>query len=181
MIKKQNINKSSISLIAAVAANRVIGNKGKIPWNLPEDLKHFKDITKGSPVIMGRKTYNSIIEALGHPLPNRTNIVISTTMQATQEIMVFKSLEDCLKFPNLNNELFVIGGERLYTEAIKLAKKLYITEIDKSFNGDTYFPKISNDWVINSYSPSENEQFRYRFLEYIRSDDATQTYFPIQM
>ncbi len=134
-----------ISLIAAVAKNRVIGNEGDLPWNLPSDLKKFKEITDNRPIIMGRKTWDSI----GRPLPNRDNIIISRN--ANLEIeggIICLSPDEAISIAKIKanergcEEIMVIGGGYIYQEFMNIADKLYITEVDLEIEGDAYFPKI---------------------------------------
>jgi len=134
-----------ISLIAAVAKNRVIGNEGDLPWNLPSDLKKFKEITDNRPIIMGRKTWDSI----GRPLPNRDNIIISRN--ANLEIeggIICLSPDEAISIAKIKanergcEEIMVIGGGYIYQEFMSIADKLYITEVDLEIEGDAYFPKI---------------------------------------
>jgi dihydrofolate reductase len=146
-----------ISMIAAVAANRVIGAKNDLIWRLPEDLKRFKKITSGHPVIMGRNTYLS----LGRPLPKRTNIVITSNENFAKEVpegvIVVNSLMEALVIaPDLDEkEVFIIGGGRVYAEALGFADRLYLTLIDKDFEGDTVFP----DWTEQFPTVIEEEAF----------------------
>lgn len=128
-----------IHLIAAVARNGVIGFRGQIPWRLPEDLRHFQALTMGHTVIMGRRTYESI----GNPLPGRQNLVVSAKLQPREGYQVVGSLQEGLALAT-GKEIFVIGGARLYEEALPLAERLDLTLVDLEPLGDTYFPKI--DW-----------------------------------
>ncbi|MBI2120455.1 MAG: dihydrofolate reductase [Parcubacteria group bacterium] len=134
----------TISLIAAMGHNRIIGNQGKIPWNLPEDLKFFKRITMGRPIIMGRKTYESI----GRVLPGRINIIITSHEKYTQapDAIIARTLEEAFAFAP-EGEIFVIGGERVYCEALLAANRLYLTFVDGDFSGDAFFPAFDlDDW-----------------------------------
>ncbi len=131
-----------------MARNRVIGADGDMPWHLPEDLAHFKRITIGKPIIMGRRTWDSI----GRPLPGRTNIVVSRTLASGSlgdEVEVVSSLESALALAGASDgaepETMVIGGGQLYAEAIDLADRLYLTEIDLEVNGDAWFPEVDLD------------------------------------
>ncbi len=129
-----------MSLIVAVAKNRVIGYENKMPWHLPAELAYFKRITTGHPIIMGRKTFQSI----GRPLPNRRNIVVSRNTAFTAEgIEVCASLDNALALCAADCP-FVIGGATLYAEALGAANRLYITEIDADLKGDTFFPLIDD-------------------------------------
>jgi dihydrofolate reductase len=127
-----------IYLVAAVAANGVIGRDGQLPWHLPEDLKHFKRLTLGHPIIMGRRTWESI----RRPLPGRDNIVV--TRQAGYDApgaAVASSLEGALALCAGESPLFVIGGEQLFAESLPIAAGLVLTEIHRDYEGDVRFPK----------------------------------------
>ena len=128
-----------VYLVAAVAENGVIGANGKLPWHLPEDLQHFKRLTVGHPVIMGRKTWESI----GRPLPNRTNIVVSRRSDFhAAGASVASSLEDALALCAGSGPVFVIGGSEVYRAALPYATGLVLTRIHQSFEGDARFPAI---------------------------------------
>ena len=128
----------TISLIWAQSQNGVIGHKGGIPWSLPEDLKHFKQVTMGKPVVMGRKTFESI----GRPLPGRNNIVVTSREDYGQHgIAVINNLHDFLPaWSNLDTEVMIIGGQSVYESALPFASKIYKTLIFKDFDGDTFAP-----------------------------------------
>jgi dihydrofolate reductase len=137
----------SISLIVAMAHDRVIGAKNKMPWHLPADLKRFKKITQGHPILMGRKTYESI----GKPLPGRTSIVISRQLGLNIDgALTAPSLDHAITKAKTcpgSDEIFVIGGGEIFKEAISLAQKIYLTHIELDVNGDTFFPEIiKKDW-----------------------------------
>lgn len=138
----------SFSLIAAVADNNCIGIKNKLPWNLPEDLKHFKELTTGKTVLMGQKTYESILGYLKHPLPNRQTVVISNDPNFKTEfpVRIFNSLDEA--FEKLTNEdVFVCGGASIYAQTIDRVDTLYITHVHQIINGDVFFPEINkNIW-----------------------------------
>lgn len=133
---------AKISLIVAQSENRVIGREGKLPWNLPEDLKRFKAITSGHPVVMGRKTYESI----GRLLPKRTNVIITRSKDyrvAGAEIA--HSLKEALALaaeaPG-GEEIFVIGGGEIFSEVLPQAERIYLTEVHANIEGDAYFPPV---------------------------------------
>ncbi len=129
-----------LSLIVAMAKSRVIGYENKMPWHLPAELAYFKRITTNHPIIMGRKTFESI----GRPLPNRRNIVISRNAHFhSSGVEISNSLENALALCAKDNP-FVIGGASLYAEALNVAQCLYVTEIDADLVGDTFFPPIDN-------------------------------------
>lgn len=145
-----------ISLIAAVSENNVIGDHGRIPWDLPEDLQHFRTITLGKPIIMGRKTYESI----GHPLPKRQNIVITRQKDFIAEgCEVVGSLEDALQVAGKDSEeVFVIGGGEIYREAFPKADRVYLTRVHATIEGDAYFPEFHPEhWQEVSRERHEGE------------------------
>lgn len=133
-----------LELIVAHAKNGVIGKNGTMPWHLSEDLKHFKAVTMGCPVIMGRKTHESI----GRPLPGRRNIVISRNPDfVAEKCEVVNSLEDALALLSDAPKAFVIGGAQIYKKAIDLCQSAWVTEIDLAVEGDAFFPALdSNTW-----------------------------------
>ena len=120
--------------------NREIGVDNQLPWHLPKDLKHFKEITSGHPIIMGRKTYESI----GKPLPNRTNIVISRKKDWFEEgILIVGSIKEAIKFgQKIDEDIFIIGGGNIFEQTMDIADKLEVTEIKTNIEADTFFPKI---------------------------------------
>lgn len=133
-------------IIAAVAENRVIGKDGDIPWHYPEDFKHFKDVTTGHPVIMGRTTYEGIVDGLGGPLPDRLNIVLSfEEMDVPENVVNVHSIEDALDAAEETGDgtVYIAGGASIYEQFLDndLVDELLITWIPKSPDGDTYFPE----------------------------------------
>lgn len=128
------------TIVVAMGKNREIGRENQLLWHLPKDLKHFKEITSNHPVIMGRKTYESI----GKPLPNRTNIVISRKTDWFEEgILIVGSIKEALKFAKkIDENIFIIGGGNIYEQTIELADKLEITLVNATLEADTFFPKI---------------------------------------
>ncbi len=164
-----------LAIIAAVAENGCIGINNQLPWYLPEDLKYFRRLTTGGVVIMGRKTYESI----GKPLPNRTNIVISRKAGYHPEgIKVASSLEDALDLAaqvseiNGIDDVFVIGGAQIYALALPLANRLYLTEVQKTVEGDAFFPPINSvQWreIGNEAHYYEPADTHYRFVVYERT------------
>lgn len=139
-----------LAVIVAMAANRVIGKEGTLPWHLPEDLKHFKRVTTGHAVIMGRRTYESI----GHPLPKRRNIVVTRNESAAfSGCETASSLDEAIEMARATDDCpFVIGGASLYEDALPRATELHITAIDREVEGDTYFPaqELSDFELIES-------------------------------
>ena len=156
-----------LTLIAAVAKNGVIGNDNALPWRLPADLKRFKELTLGHPIIMGRKTWAS----LGRPLPGRSNIVISRDLglKAPGAIVV-ASLAAALAACADASEAFVIGGAEIYALALPAAQCLQLTEIDREFSGDTHFPTIDpNAWRETARERHHADAgFDYAFVTYQR-------------
>ncbi len=131
-----------ISLIAAVAGNHAIGKDGQLLWHLPEDMRYFRETTRGKPVIMGRKTWESLPDSF-RPLPGRHNIVVSRNpaYQAPGATLA-GSLEEALRAAGEADEVFVIGGAELYRQAFPVACRLYLTEIAQDFAGDAFFPEV---------------------------------------
>lgn len=159
-----------ISLIVAMASNRVIGINGQMPWHLSADLKKFKQITMGHPILMGRKTYQSI----GRPLPGRRNIVISRNPDyQVAGCEVFTDINAAIASCSGAEELFVIGGAGFYETMLPKADFLYLTEIHQDFSGDTYFPEINaQEWQEIERQDIENDDsvnFTYSFLKLQRT------------
>ncbi len=129
-----------ITIVVAMGLGGEIGFQNQLLWHLPKDLKHFKEITSGHPIIMGRKTYESI----GKPLPNRTNIVISRKKDWFEEgILIVGSIKEAIKFANkIDEQIFIIGGGTIYEQTIDLADRLEVTLVDANLEADTFFPKI---------------------------------------
>ncbi|MGR9087161.1 MAG: dihydrofolate reductase [Gammaproteobacteria bacterium] len=161
-----------ISIIAAMASNRVIGLNTKMPWHLPADLKRFRKITMGSPILMGRKTFESI----GRPLPGRTNIIVSRNPEYRREgCLVLNDLETAIKTGcRMAREIFVIGGSDLYESVLPRAHTLYLTKIRKDFQGDTFFPDIDpGNWFETENEVIEDDpdvDFVYSFTTWVRRD-----------
>lgn len=150
-----------LALIAAVAENGCIGIDNKLPWYLPDDLKYFKAVTSGKPVIMGRSTFDS----LGRPLPNRTNIVITRNRDFTapEGVRVVHSLDEAIKVAEAvahiagNEEIVIIGGAQIYAEALPRIARMYLTEVKKSVAGDAFFPA----WEKQDWQEAGREQHHY--------------------
>lgn len=157
-----------ISLIFAIGRNNAIGYKNKMPWHLPADFAYFKKVTMGKPVIMGRKTFESI----GKPLPGRTNIVITRSKDFFHEGCVIVDSIDKARAMVEGGEAFIIGGAEIYSAFLPEADKLYITEIDQEFQADTFFNGIDySGWKLVSSQPGvrdEKNPYDYRFLVYER-------------
>ncbi len=153
-----------VSAIVAIGKNREMGVDGKLPWHIPEDLAFFKEKTVGKPIIMGRKTYESI----GRPLPKRTNIVVTRNTDYTAEgVVVVHSVEDALAEAQKEapEEVMIIGGAEIYKLAWEHIDKLYITQIDATFEADTYFPEYTEFKNVLSHIEQSNGTYTYRFLE----------------
>ena len=152
-----------ISIITAFDRNQLIGANNKLPWHIPEDLNYFKSKTTGKTVVMGRKTFESI----GKPLPNRHNIVISSSLTPSTGIEIFESptmLSD-------HQDIIVIGGHSIYQHFLPIASTLFITEIDAEFNGSVFFPTIDySQWSLIECSPKKQSSngLEFQFKEYER-------------
>ncbi len=167
-----------LSIISAIGENREIGEKNNLLWNLPADMKHFKETTSGHVVIMGLKTFESI----GRPLPNRRNIVLAQNYNIQLEgVEIFNSVESLLdnldKSLNKDEEVFVIGGGQIYKLFINMADRLYITHVNKSFpNADVFFPEIDSSWSVvsktNVMTDSKNN-YDFYFSLYERLNKKT--------
>ena len=156
-----------LTIIAAVSINNVIGNKNKLIWDLPNDLKRFKELTTGHSVIMGRKTFDS----LPKPLPNRDNIIITrNTDYSNPDIKVCSSIEDAINLTKTDSQPFIIGGGEIYSQTINLVDKIELTRVYKEFDGDAFFPEIplDNFELINEeiYNSNAENEFDYSFLTY---------------
>ena len=159
-----------IALIYARAANGVIGKDGTMPWHLPEDLAHFKQLTHGSPVIMGRKTWDSLPPRF-RPLPGRRNIVISRQADYfAPGAELANSLENGLEIAANADCIFIIGGEQIYRQAMAFANRLEITEVDLEPEGDAWFPEIPTvDWEISAKNPPPSQGGTgFSFISYRR-------------
>ncbi len=155
-----------ISLIVAMASNRAIGLNNQIPWHLSADLKKFKKITMGAPILMGRKTYESI----GRPLPGRSNIIISRNPEYRQAgCLVFNDIEQALESCRDRAEVFVIGGSDFYRSMLAVADTLYLTQIHREFPGDTFFPELdASQWIEVEREDIQDDPdvaFSYSFLK----------------
>lgn len=162
-----------ISIIAAMARNRVIGVANTLPWRLPEDLKHFKALTLGHHILMGRKTY----ESLGRPLPGRTSIVITRSKDLqVPGCLVANSIEEAVAACHKDSEIFFIGGADLYRQALDVADRIYLTEIKKDFDGDAWFPEFDTRlWQETGRTPCKSENgLECDFLIYDRKPSVLQ-------
>ena len=158
------MKKPIVSIIAAIGENRELGSNGKIPWHIPEDFAHFKKITTRHPVIMGRKTFESI----GKPLPGRTNIIITRNADYKAEGCIVvdsieRAIEEAKKYDQ--EEIFVIGGGQIYEQAMPLADKLYLTVVEGQFEADTFFSEYSEFSRVLSQKTVDNGKYKFTFFE----------------
>lgn len=158
-----------ISIIAAMDRNRLIGNNNQLPWHLPADLAHFKKVTLNKPILMGRKTYESI----GRPLPGRENIVLTRTEGLKIEgVTVVNSLEEVIDGLPESAELMVIGGSAIYEWILPRAQRMYLSYVDGDFEGDAWFPEFDEaQWeIVESVlqEPDEKNRYACRFVTYER-------------
>lgn len=156
------------TIVVAMGEKNEIGADNKLLWHLPKDLKHFKDLTSGHPIIMGRKTYESI----GKPLPNRTNIVVSRKKNWFQEgILIVGSIKEALKFAKkIDENVFIIGGGNIYEQTMDIADKLEVTLVKAQLEADTFFPKIDPKiWKLKEefhHGKDEKNEYDFSFQTY---------------
>lgn len=158
----------SLQIIAAVARDGIIGSNNDLPWYLPADLRHFKEVTMGHTVVMGRKTFESILQRLGKPLPDRKNVVITRDrLFSYPGVTIIHDVADISKL----GDCFVIGGAEIYRQTIDMADRLYITEVHADIEGDTFFPDINSSWKEISreqHQADDKNQYDYDFVVYER-------------
>ncbi|MCT2561427.1 dihydrofolate reductase [Chryseobacterium herbae] len=158
------------TIVVAMGEKNEIGFENKLLWHLPKDLKHFKDMTSGHPIIMGRKTYESI----GKPLPNRTNIVISRKKNWFEEgILIVGSIKEAVKFAKkIDENVFIIGGGNIYEQTMEIVDKLEVTLVKADLQADTFFPKINpNVWKKTEevfHEKDEKNEYDFSFQTYER-------------
>jgi dihydrofolate reductase len=157
---------AKISIIAAISKQRrALGNKNRLLWHLPADLKRFKELTTGHPIIMGWNTYKSI----GHPLPDRTNIVISDTpqVQVDSDYKVAGSLDEAIKLAQQINEeeIFIVGGGETYKQALPIAEKLYLTIVDDEPEADVFFPEYANFSKVVFEKENQEGDIKYAWID----------------
>lgn len=158
-------------MIAVMGKNRVIGVDNKLPWKMQADMKRFVLLTKNKPVIMGRRTYESI----GTPLKNRKNIVLTRSGFNADGCFAAPSVESALEIAGGAEEVMVIGGASIYRQFLPLAKRMYITVIDENFDGDAFFPEFGGEWVEierEEHKADENNPFNYAFTTLERKPTA---------
>ena len=169
----------SISLIVAASENDVIGRDGALPWHLPADLKRFKKLTIGHDVVMGRKTYQSILESLGRPLPKRRSLVLSRDLEYRPlGAEMASGLEQALELAAEDDEIFVIGGASVFAEALPRADRLYLTRVHADIEGDVYFPEVDlGSWKLVSeerHEANDRHAYAFSFLDYERLEPVAQ-------
>lgn len=155
----------SLSLIAGISQNNCIGLNGQLPWHIPEDLKHFREVTSGKTVLMGRKTWESLPEKF-RPLPNRINIVITrqTDYSVPAGVEVYATIDEAVA-AHPNEEIMVIGGAEIYKQTIDKAEKLYVTHVNQAVDGDAFFPTIDlTVWQENEREDRDG----FSFVTYTR-------------
>jgi dihydrofolate reductase len=159
----------NLTLIAAMGENRVIGKDNDLIWHMPNDLKHFKQLTSGHHIIMGRKTYESV----GKPLPKRTNIIVTRDNNYKAEgCIVVNRIEDAIEIASGDEQPFITGGAEIYKLALPFAHTIELTLIHGTFEGDTFFPEFDEkNWKLESkeaHSADERNPFAYTFLRYVK-------------
>lgn len=163
-----------ISIYVAMSKNRVIGKNNELPWRISADLKRLSQTTRGHKIIMGRKTYESILKRLGKPLPERQTIVITRQKdyEVPKDCIVTDSIGKAIAMVLPSEEAFVFGGAEIYNLALPYADKLYLTKVEAEIEGDTYFPEINPaEWELTSSEPhhkDEKNEFDYNFEIYER-------------
>lgn len=165
------MSKPHLSIIVAMASNRTIGIDNTLPWRCPEDLQHFKALTMGHHMIMGRKTFESI----GKPLPGRTTVVVTRNRALKIDgCIIAHSLQDAIAACDYDGEIFIVGGAELYAQALPLADTLYITEIQQGVDGDAHFPEFNRTEWQEVTREKRNQQtpqaMQYHFVEYRRKN-----------
>lgn len=157
-------------MVAAVAENGVIGSKNTLPWHLPTDLQHFRDITKGKTVVMGSKTFQSIVSGRGSPLPNRKNVVITRNPDFSYDgVVVVNDPQDIVDIPG---DLYIIGGGQIYSIMMDVADVLYLTEVHAEVDGDAFFPKVDtaiwHETARETHSADGENDHAFDFVTYER-------------
>src|SRR3989344_4286395 len=154
----------NLTIIAALSENHVIGDHNTLPWHIPEDLQRFKQLTLEHAVIMGRKTYESILERLKKPLPKRKNIVLTNNLHFHDEkILIARSLEQALTYGDKEKENFIIGGEEIFKLFLPISQKMELTVVKGNYQGDAFFPDVNwSEWQLTS----EDKREAYSFQTY---------------
>ncbi|BDD03692.1 dihydrofolate reductase [Aureibacter tunicatorum] len=167
----RDLGKVDLKIVVAKASNNVIGKDNELIWHLPADLKHFKKVTMGGAMLMGRKTFESI----GRPLPGRLNVVITRNEGFEAEgCIVVKSIDEGVKASQQQgyDDIYVIGGGNIYAQTLSKVNTIYLTEIDGNFEGDVYFPELElSEWNIEEredFQPDDKNKHAYSFLKLVR-------------
>lgn len=154
----------NINIVVAIAANNAIGKNNELLWHLPNDLKHFKQMTTGHSVIMGRKTFDSV----GRPLPKRRNIVVTRHQMSIEGCEIVHSLDEALKLCQGESEVDIIGGAEIYKQAMPIVNRIHLTIVHQAFEGDAYFPEIDmQEWKETSredHQTDEKHAYPYSFI-----------------
>ena len=166
-------DKARVAIVVAMSRKtRAIGNKNELLWHIPDDLKRFKEKTLGHPIIMGRKTFESILQILGKPLPGRQNIVVTRNPDYAYEgVLIVSSLEEALQKARALDpqEVHIGGGAELYAQALPFVDDLYVTFVDDDPEGDTFFPPFSDAFeVAHEHEARDHNGFSYQWVDYIR-------------
>lgn len=166
-----------VVVVAAMSKERhVIGGKNELLWHIPDDLKRFKELTLGHPIIMGRKTFESIVDILGKPLPKRPNIVVTRNPDYTYEgVEVAGSLEEALLLAKAHDpsEIHIGGGGDLYAQALPYVDRLHLTFVDDEPDGDVFFPDFADDFEVTAHHEArEHDGLRYEWVDYVRKEEA---------
>lgn len=166
--------KNQIAAVVAIGRNRELGKDGKLLWHIPDDLKRFKCLTEGHPIIMGRKTFDSIVGYVGGPLPKRTNIVVTRdTSWSYEGVFVVHSLEAAIKKAKNSpgaDEIHIGGGAELYKQALPMIDKLYLTLIDAKADADSFFPQYEKEFTKKTFEERhEWKGLKYRFVDLERA------------
>ncbi|HNX12753.1 MAG TPA: dihydrofolate reductase [Paludibacteraceae bacterium] len=163
---------SKVSIIAAVADNLAIGKDNKLPWHLPADLKHFKELTTGHAVVMGKRTFESLPNG---PLPNRKNIVLTSIPEGNfDKYYEATSIKDAIELCENEDQVFIIGGSSIFAQSIKTVDTMYITWVHGKFEADTFFPKFNlrewNEVSREDHETDERNPYSYTFCKYERKE-----------
>jgi dihydrofolate reductase len=169
------MNEPPIVIVSSMSKkDRAIGKNNQLLWHVPADLKRFKALTMGHPIIMGRKTFESILAILGKPFPGRTNIVVTRDESYThEEVKVAHSLEEAIEIAQSENptEIHIGGGAEMYRQALPLTSRLHITWYFDEKDGDSYFPAFEEDFIIEKEYPIEkHEGLQFQWVDYVRKD-----------
>ena len=170
------VKKPIVAAIAAIGKNRVLGKDNKLIWHIPDDLKRFKELTTEHPIILGRKTFESILGYLGRPLPNRTSIVVTRQFDqlmasdpnySREEVIVATSIEDAIeKGKSIDDEIiFIGGGAQIYESALPFTNRLYLTIVDSDEEGDSFFPEYEKDFVETKSVKRKWNDISYRWVD----------------